>query len=269
MTINEAIGYADALARNTGEGIDIEGFDVQVFGMLCRDALRLMKMTSENATPDAKAEKTTKVDMNANEYQRKAMRTATHKCYDLANAALGLTGEAGEVADIIKKHLYQGHDLYPSEVIEELGDVLWYVALMADYFNVTLSFVMQQNITKLKARYPEGFDPVRSVNKEVLRKEACGLSERTGRHCRIGEQGMNEKYCVMCKGKLWAHPIYRIKVGEAEDGGAAEMCPKCAKKYANHLLERVDMAEQAAKSMEEMDKRLHVSKTPLNVSEDE
>ena len=107
-----------------------------------------------------------KVDMNANEYQRKAMRTATHKCYDLANAALGLTGEAGEVADIIKTHLYQGHDLYPSEVIEELGDVLWYVALMADYFNVTLGFVMQQNITKLKARYPEGFDPVKSVNRE-------------------------------------------------------------------------------------------------------
>lgn len=140
MTINEAIGYADAL--------------------------RLMKMASENATPDAKAAKATKVDMNANEYQRKAMRTATHKCYDLANAALGLTGEAGEVADIIKKHLYQGHDLYPSEVIEELGDVIWYVALMADYFNVTLGFVMQQNITKLKARYPEGFDPVRSVNRE-------------------------------------------------------------------------------------------------------
>lgn len=103
-----------------------------------------------------------KEDMNANEYQREAMRTATHKCYDLANAALGLTREVREVADIIKKHLYQGHDLYPSEVIKELGDVLWYVALMADYFNV----VMQQSITKLKARYPDGFDPVKSVNRE-------------------------------------------------------------------------------------------------------
>lgn len=161
MTIDEAIKYADLMSRN------VNAFETtKQFAALCADALRLMKMTSENATPDAKAEKTTKVDMNANEYQRKAMRTATHKCYDLANAALGLTGEDGEVADIIKKHLYQGHDLYPSEVIEKLGDVLWYVALMADYFNVTLGFVMQQNITKLKARYPEGFDPVRSVNRE-------------------------------------------------------------------------------------------------------
>lgn len=80
---------------------------------------------------------------------------------------------------------------------------------------------------------------------------------------------MNEKYCVMCKEKLWAHPIYRIKVGEAEDGGAAEMCPKCAKKYANHLLERVGMAEQAAKSMEEMEKRLHTWETPITMPEEE
>ena len=171
MTIDDAIMYAEELARNAGQSLDMATSDVKVFGRLCADALRVAKRMSdkpkgENAAPDAKAAKTTKVDMNANEYQRKAMRTATHECYDLANAALGITGEAGEVADIIKKHLYQGHDLYPSEVIDELGDVLWYVALMADYFNVTLGFVMQQNITILKARYPEGFDPVRSVNRE-------------------------------------------------------------------------------------------------------
>lgn len=171
MTIDEAIRYADMIADTGLAVFDITVNDLQSLGVMCAGALRLAKKMSENAgisaTPvqDAKAAKTTKVDMNANEYQRKAMRTATHKCYDLANAALGLTGEAGEVADIIKKHLYQGHDLYPSEVIEELGDVLWYVALMADYFNVTLGFVMQQNITKLKARYPEGFDPARSVNR--------------------------------------------------------------------------------------------------------
>ena len=168
MTIDKAIEYADLMSRDTN------AFEVtKQFAVLCADALRLMKEVKEGkdpCAPGAKAAKTTKVDMNANEYQRKAMRTATHKCYDLANAALGLTGEAGEVADIIKKHLYQGHDLYPSEVIEELGDVLWYVALMADCFNVTLGFVMQQNITKLKARYPEGFDLVKSVNREEKRK---------------------------------------------------------------------------------------------------
>ena len=66
--------------------------------------------------------------MTIKEYQRKAMRTATHKCYDAANAALGLTGEAGEVADEVKKCMYQGHPWQPSKIIEELGDVLMQVA---------------------------------------------------------------------------------------------------------------------------------------------
>lgn len=51
MTINEAIGYADALTRNTGEGIDMEGFDVKVFGILCRDALRLAEKMEEGNSP--------------------------------------------------------------------------------------------------------------------------------------------------------------------------------------------------------------------------
>lgn len=104
--------------------------------------------------------------MTGNEYQRLAMRTATSKCHDMANAALGLTGEAGEVADEIKKFLFHGHPLNPEKVVKELGDVLWYVALMADLLNVSLDFVMEHNIEKLKRRYPDGFDPVRSVNRE-------------------------------------------------------------------------------------------------------
>lgn len=90
--------------------------------------------------------------MTIKEYQRKAMRTATPKCYNTANAALGLTGEAGEVADEVKKCMYQGHPWQPSKIIEELGDVLWYV--------------MQANIDKLERRYPDGFSPAASVNRE-------------------------------------------------------------------------------------------------------
>ena len=104
--------------------------------------------------------------MTGNEYQRLAMRTATSKCRDMANAALGLTGEAGEVADEIKKFLFHGHPSNPEKVVKELGDVLWYVALMADLLNVSLDFVMEHNIEKLKRRYPDGFDPVRSINRE-------------------------------------------------------------------------------------------------------
>ena len=95
--------------------------------------------------------------MTGNKYQRLAMRTATHKCRRAANAALGLTGEAGELADEVKKCLYQGREWNPAKIIEELGDVLWYVALMADLMAVPLDFVMEHNIDKLRKRYPDGF----------------------------------------------------------------------------------------------------------------
>ena len=95
--------------------------------------------------------------MTIKEYQRKAMRTATPKCYNTANAALGLTGEAGEVADEVKKCMYQGHPWQPSKIIEELGDVLWYVTLMAELMNVPLEYIVQANIEKLERRYPDGF----------------------------------------------------------------------------------------------------------------
>ena len=52
------------------------------------------------------------------------------------------------------------------KIIEELGDVMWYVALMADLMNVPLEYVMQANIEKLERRYPDGFSPAASVNRE-------------------------------------------------------------------------------------------------------
>ena len=92
----------------------------------------------------------------ANEYQRLAMRTAKPECRVLSNVGLGLAGEAGEVADEIKKHL----------LVKELGDVCWYAALAATVLDVTLEEVMQTNIDKLKARYPEGFDPEKSLHRK-------------------------------------------------------------------------------------------------------
>ncbi len=65
----------------------------------------------------------------------------------------------------MKKSTFQGHDWKPSRVVEELGDVLWYVALMADLLNVPLEYVMQANIEKLERRYPDGFSNEASVNR--------------------------------------------------------------------------------------------------------
>lgn len=104
--------------------------------------------------------------MKGNEYQKLAMRTANKKCRSLGNAGLGLAGEAGEAADIIKKHLFQGHELDKDELITELGDVCWYVALAAELIGADMETVLFRNIEKLKRRYPEGFSEEKSINRE-------------------------------------------------------------------------------------------------------
>ncbi len=105
------------------------------------------------------------------DYQKQALRTATGiSKYDaLLHAALGLAGEVGEVIDLIKKFKYQGHNLEYYKVIEELGDIMWYCSLMAYSINVDLSEVADRNIMKLSTRYPNGFDPKRSINRPSQR----------------------------------------------------------------------------------------------------
>jgi len=101
----------------------------------------------------------------ANEYQKAALRTAsTTDPKDLIlNGALGLCGESGEVADVVKKHLFQGHELDRDKIIKELGDVCWYIAIMAEGLGVDLETVMQMNVDKLMKRYPEGFEAEKSI----------------------------------------------------------------------------------------------------------
>ena len=106
--------------------------------------------------------------MTLNEYQQLAMVTlnpALNKKDVLINGVMGLCGESGEVIDIVKRHLAQGHNLNRDELIKELGDVAWYLAETAYALDVPLEEVCQRNIAKLKARYPEGFSTERSINR--------------------------------------------------------------------------------------------------------
>lgn len=98
--------------------------------------------------------------MTLDEYQDAARRTL-NVGWPLkdqqANAALGLAGEAGEVADLYKKILYHGHQVPALTIVDELGDVLWYVAAVASLEGLSLGDIAHANITKLRARYPNGF----------------------------------------------------------------------------------------------------------------
>ena len=107
--------------------------------------------------------------MTINEYQRLAMTTlnpALSKKDVLINGVMGLCGEAGEAIDIVKKHLAQGHELDREKLIKELGDVAWYLAETAYALDVDLETVLEGNIAKLKARYPQGFQTAHSIHRK-------------------------------------------------------------------------------------------------------
>ena len=107
--------------------------------------------------------------MTINEYQYAALRTAqTDKLTAnelLLNSALGLCGESGEVADIVKKFRFQGHDIDFEHIAKELGDVAWYLAVGAYAIGYDLETILQMNVDKLKARYPNGFSADRSLHR--------------------------------------------------------------------------------------------------------
>lgn len=118
--------------------------------------------------------------MTGNEYQKLAMRTNDGKANDrlalflrsgnvgeLINGVLGLTGEAGEVADLVKKEIFHEKGIDLEHLQKELGDVMWYIAMICDSCGLDMECVMETNIEKLKARYPEGFDTFRANHREV------------------------------------------------------------------------------------------------------
>lgn len=98
--------------------------------------------------------------MTFNDYQTAAMRTYMSDLsgrHVMTNGALGLCGEAGEVADIVKKHLYPSKvgdgEATAQRLIAELGDVLWYVSILCTALGVSMGEVAERNIVKLAERH--------------------------------------------------------------------------------------------------------------------
>jgi NTP pyrophosphatase (non-canonical NTP hydrolase) len=110
--------------------------------------------------------------MNFNEYQQLSMRTMPKPEYGVkygkdakSNYAMGLSGEAGEVTDLIKKELFHGHDPQPEKVLKEIGDVLHYASGLATMYGFTLEEAAEENIKKLKKRFPNGFNTEDSIKR--------------------------------------------------------------------------------------------------------
>lgn len=100
--------------------------------------------------------------MNLRDYQAASSRTAAKSGddrWDAIVSAIGLCGEAGEVAELLKKHHGHGKDLDSVRLAEEIGDVLWYLADIATRAHLDLGNIAARNVDKLRGRYPDGFTP--------------------------------------------------------------------------------------------------------------
>lgn len=107
--------------------------------------------------------------MTGNEYQKLAARTMNPKMAKPSqekHALFGMSAEVGELLSLYQKR-YQGHELDEQHAKKEVGDILWMIAEYCTVLGWNLEDVMQLNIDKLKARYPDGFDPFKSTHRKA------------------------------------------------------------------------------------------------------
>jgi len=84
----------------------------------------------------------------------------------LLHGAIGVATEAGELVDIVKKVTFYKRKLAVPDIIEEVGDILWYLALVCDEAGVTFEEIMERNVAKLQKRYPERFSTKAERNRD-------------------------------------------------------------------------------------------------------
>ena len=115
--------------------------------------------------------------MTPNEYQALALRTEDtpqflnsehdlNRCR-LLHGSIGLCTETGELQDAIKKELIYGREMDRVNIVEESGDLLWYLALVLDSVGSNMEEAMLLNIAKLKKRFPNGFTEVEALNRDL------------------------------------------------------------------------------------------------------
>jgi len=119
--------------------------------------------------------------MTNDEYQALALRTEftppmTVNGQDfngkLLHGMIGICTEAGELQDMVKKHLIYGKPLDLVNVLEECGDVLWYLALTLHSAGYTMDQAMERNIAKLLKRFPDKFTATQAINRDLAAERA-------------------------------------------------------------------------------------------------
>ncbi len=112
--------------------------------------------------------------MEYKDYQTESKRTCPNLndqlrqgLADEMHMVLGISTEAGELLDAYKKHFAYGKELDKTNVGEEIADIMWYVSNLCRMLNIDMEEMLQRNIAKLKARYPEKFDEIKALNRDL------------------------------------------------------------------------------------------------------
>jgi len=94
------------------------------------------------------------------------------------HAVLGMGTETAEISDLFKKHIFYGKPLDPNKVYEEVGDLLWYIALLCDTMKLDLTKIKASNIAKLQARYPNKFSSQDALKRDEGKEKSALESQK-------------------------------------------------------------------------------------------
>lgn len=103
----------------------------------------------------------------AEDYKAVKSRVSTDQMIRLLHGSIGMATESGEILDQIKKHAFYGKELDIINLIEECGDMLWYISIVLDACESSFGESMSKNIAKLKARYGEKFSNESAINRDL------------------------------------------------------------------------------------------------------
>jgi NTP pyrophosphatase (non-canonical NTP hydrolase) len=112
-------------------------------------------------------------DLDVEGYDKVLARLGDPKLARLIHASMGLTTEAGEFVDMLKKHLFYGKAVDETNLVEELGDQLWYIALALRTLGSSFEDAMERNIKKLRTRYPNKFEERRALERDLDAERAA------------------------------------------------------------------------------------------------
>ncbi len=108
------------------------------------------------------------IKTESNDFEPIKNRLQNEQTIRLLHAGIGLSTESAEILDSLKKHIFYGKSLDEVNLKEEMGDLFWYLAIMADSLNIDFETIMSKNIEKLKARYGQKFSEEKAIERNLI-----------------------------------------------------------------------------------------------------